>query len=150
MRLFQLNDSAAARRSIFVQMVDDDDHVTPAVGLTLTVAIVKAGGSSYASIAGSAAEIGNGTYKVSLAAGDLDTEGEAMLRITATGATPQYVPLQVVRLIDEVHLAKAALANRREHTIDTGVDVIKDDDGSTTLRTLTPSEAGGVVTVTPS
>ena len=50
----------------------------------------------------------------------------------------------------EVHLAKAALVNKRQHAVDTGVDVIKDDDGSTTIKTLTPSEAGGVVTVTPS
>jgi len=49
----------------------------------------------------------------------------------------------------ELHLAKAALVNKRQHTIATGVDVIKDNDGSTTLRTLTPSEAAGVVTVTP-
>ena len=50
---------------------------------------------------------------------------------------------------DLKRLTKAALANKREHTIDTGVDVIKDDDGTTTLRTLTPSESNGVVTVTP-
>ena len=50
----------------------------------------------------------------------------------------------------ELHLAKSALANKRQHTIATGVDVIKDNDGTTTLRTLTPSETAGVVTVTPS
>lgn len=50
----------------------------------------------------------------------------------------------------ELHLAKTALVNKRLHTVATGVDVIKDNDGSTTLRTLTPSEAGGVITVTPS
>ena len=50
----------------------------------------------------------------------------------------------------EFHLTKASLVNKREHTIDTGVDVIKDDDGTTTLRTLTPSENNGVVTVSPS
>ena len=50
----------------------------------------------------------------------------------------------------ELHLAKAALANKRQHTIATGVDVIKDNDGTTTLRTLTPSETAGVITVTPS
>lgn len=50
----------------------------------------------------------------------------------------------------ELHLAKAALTNKRLHTIATGVDVIKDNDGNTTLRTLTPSETGGVITVTPS
>ena len=150
MRLFQKNESSAARRDVFVQMVDDGDLITPKTGLTLTVQIVKAGGSSYASITGSSSEIGNGTYRVSLAAADLDTEGEAMVKVTATGAVNQYVPVQVVRFPDEVHLAKAALANARTHTVETGVDVIKDDDGETTLRTLTPSEQDGVVTVTPS
>lgn len=51
---------------------------------------------------------------------------------------------------DELHLVKAALLNKREHTVDTGVNVIKDDDGVTTLRTLTPDESDGVVTITPS
>ena len=150
MRAFQQSESVAARRDFFVQMVSDDDGLTAATGKSLTVEIVKAGGSSYASIAGSSSEIGSGTYKVSLAAGDLDTVGEAILKITATGALPQFVPVQVVKFLDEIHFAKAALVNARAHTIDTGVDVIKDDDGETTLRTLTPTESGGVVTVTPS
>jgi hypothetical protein len=51
---------------------------------------------------------------------------------------------------EELHMVKAALVNKREHTIESGVDVIKDDDGLTTLQTLTPDENNGVVTVTPS
>ncbi len=147
MRLFQKNETAAGKRDVFVQMVDEDEPNAPKTGLTLTVQIVKAGGSSYAGIEGSSSEVGNGTYRISLAAGDLDTEGEEMLKITADGAVNQYVPMQVVRFPDEVHLAKAALANARSHTIDTGVDEIKDDDGDTTIRTLTPTEENGVVTV---
>ncbi|HSW46494.1 MAG TPA: hypothetical protein VLM89_13080 [Phycisphaerae bacterium] len=150
MMLFQVNESAAARRDVFLQMVDGIDLVTPKTGLTLTVQMVKAGGGGYSGIAGTWSEIGNGTYRVSLAAADLDTRGSAMLRVTAAGAVPQYVPIQVVRFLDEVHLAKAALVNARSHTIDTGVDVIRDDDGTTVLRTLRPSESNGVVTVTPS
>ena len=51
----------------------------------------------------------------------------------------------------EVHLSKAMLANKRIHTISTGVDVIKDDDGATTLRTMTPTASGDdEITVTPS
>ena len=150
MRQFQKNEGTVALRDLFVQMVNESDFVTPVTGLTLTVQIVKAGGSSYANVAGSSAEIGNGTYKISLAASDLDTVGDAMLKVTAPGAAQQSVPIQVVQFIDEVHLAKAALVNRREHTVDTGVDVIKDDDDATTLRTLTPSETGGVVTVAAS
>jgi len=150
MRLFQKDQATSALRELFIQMVDSCDHVTPKTGLTLTVAIVKASESSYGAIAGSSSEIGNGTYKISLAAGDVDTEGAAMLKVTASGADAQYIPILVVELFDDVHLAKAALVNKRTHTIDTGVDVIKDDDGTTTLRTLTPSEASGVITVTPS
>lgn len=148
MRLFQKDEDSASKRDLFVQMVDENDLVTPKTGLTLSVQMAKAGSSVYADLAGSSSEIGAGTYKVSLAAGDLDTEGEAMIKITADGAANQYVPIEVVRFLDEVHLAKAALANARAHTIDTGVDEIKDDDGETTLRTLTPTEENGVVTVT--
>ena len=50
----------------------------------------------------------------------------------------------------ELHLAKAALVNKRVHTIASGLDVIKDNDGASTLVTLTPSETAGVITVTPS
>jgi len=51
---------------------------------------------------------------------------------------------------EELHLAKAMLANKREHTVATGVDVVKDNDGTTTLRTMTPSDEDGTIIVTPS
>lgn len=53
-------------------------------------------------------------------------------------------------VLAELHLAKAALVNRRTHDVPTGVNVIRDDDGETVLVTLTPSENGGVVTIMPS
>lgn len=53
-------------------------------------------------------------------------------------------------VLEEVHLAKAALVNLRTHDVPTGVNTIKDDDGETTLVTLTPGEADGVVTIVPS
>ena len=150
MRYIQKNESVAICREVLVQMVSDADNLSPATGLTLTAEVVKAGGSAYAAIAGTCSEIGQGTYRVALVAADVDTEGPAMLRITATGARAQSVPLLIVRFLHDVHLVKAALANHRLHTIDTGVDTIKDDDGSSTLLTLTPSESDGVVTITPS
>lgn len=71
-------------------------------------------------------------------AGDTDVDVTARLYdVTVPGAT-------------ELHLVKAMLANKHLHTVATGVDVVKDDDGSTTLHTYTPSEAAGVVTLTPS
>ncbi|NOX58650.1 MAG: hypothetical protein GXP29_07300 [Planctomycetes bacterium] len=54
-------------------------------------------------------------------------------------------------LANEVHLCKAALVNRRVHTISTGVDEIKDDDGVSTLVTMTPQDGGDdIVEVIPS
>lgn len=51
----------------------------------------------------------------------------------------------------ELHLVKAMLANKRTHTISTGVDQVMDDDGSTVLRTMTPTDGGDdTITVTPS
>lgn len=147
MRLLQWNEPESARREVLIQMVDGADPLAEKTGLSLSVEIAKAGGS-YAAMAGTASEVGQGTYRIALAAGDVDTEGPAMLRITAAGALNQYVPVQVLRLPGEVHLAKAALVNGRRHTIDTGVNEILDDDGETVVRTLTPSESGGVVEVT--
>jgi len=145
MMLLQQNEALAARRDVFVQMVDAADHMTPKAGLTLTLQWVKAGGSQYQACAGTASEIGSGTYRVRLAPADLDTLGAAVLKVTAAGADARYVPVQVVRFLDEVHLAKAALTNARSHEVTTGVDRIRDDDGTTVLRTLTPSETDGTI-----
>ncbi len=51
----------------------------------------------------------------------------------------------------EMHLAKAMLANKRVHTISTGVDQVMDDDGTTVLRTMTPTDGGDdIIEVVPS
>ena len=149
MRLLQWNELVAARRDLFIQMVDAADYVTPKTGAAITVEMVKPGQTEYAMSGASVLEIGAGTYRVRLSSGDVDTLGAAMLKITAAGAATQFVPLQVVCFIDEVHVAKAALVNARSHVVETGVDQIKDDDGSV-LRTLTPTESNGVITVSVS
>ncbi|MCB9849127.1 MAG: hypothetical protein H6817_00310 [Phycisphaerales bacterium] len=57
----------------------------------------------------------------------------------------------VADMAGDVHLCKAALVNKRVHTVSTGVDVIKDDDGTTTLVTLTPTDGGDdLIEVVPS
>jgi len=51
----------------------------------------------------------------------------------------------------EVHVGFAMLANKRVHTISTGVDVVMDNDGVTPLRTMTPTDGGDdVIEVVPS
>ncbi len=53
--------------------------------------------------------------------------------------------------LDELHLCKAVLANKRVRTLSDGADVVKDDDGETNLVTLTPAFDGvESVTRTPS
>jgi hypothetical protein len=150
MILLQHNESVAGRRDIFLQMVDAADHITPKTGLTLSLQMVKAGTTQYQPCAGTVSEIGAGTYRLRLDTADLNTLGAAMLEVTAPGADNRYIPIQVVRFLDEVHLAKAALTNSRSHVVETGVDQIKDDDGITVLRTLTPSEVDGTITVSAS
>ncbi len=115
------------------------------------VKVIKDGGAP-ADIASLPSEIGTtGVYRFSLTASEMDATTITVVCVDAAGG--EWDPLTVVFhtvLAEELHLAKAALVNKREHTIATGVDVIKDDDGSTTIRTLTPSEMDGVITVTPS
>lgn len=51
----------------------------------------------------------------------------------------------------ELHLVKAMVANKREHTVSTGVDKVFDDDDTTLLRTMTPQDGGDdTIVVQPS
>lgn len=75
----------ASTTPILFFMVDDTDYRTPETGLTPTVTISKAG-ASFASPAGSVAEVGNGVYKLTPTAADTDTLGPLSLHATATGA----------------------------------------------------------------
>lgn len=109
-------------------------------------------GATPLNIASLPTEIGStGVYRFTLTAVEMDATTVTVVAVDAAGG--EWDPLTVsigTSLAEEIHLAKAALVNKREHTVASGVDVIKDDDGSTTIRTLTPSELDGVITVTPS
>ncbi len=62
-----------------------------------------------------------------------------------TSAANRYHDGEIVAVSSdetELHVTYAMVANEREHTISTGVDVIKDNDGMTTLRTMTPVDNG--------
>ncbi len=115
------------------------------------VKVINDGGAP-ANITSLPTEIGTtGVYRFSLSASEMDAATVAVVCVDAAGS--EWDPLTIVlhtAVAEELHLAKAALVNLREHTVATGVDVIKDDDDSTTIRTLTPSETDGVITVTPS
>lgn len=135
-------------------LVDSGSRPNYKSSATLAAGDVKVSkdGGAPADIAGLPTEIGSsGVYRFSLTASEVDATTVTVICVDAAGA--EWDPLTAVlhtALADELHFAKAALVNQREHTVATGVDVIKDDDDSTTLRTLTPSETDGVITVTPS
>ena len=72
-------------------MVDETDFATPETGLTVTCNISKDGGA-FAASTNSAAEIGNGTYKITLTATEMNAD-TIILRFTATGAADRFVTL---------------------------------------------------------
>lgn len=51
--------------------------------------------------------------------------------------------------IEDLHRCRARMANKVTETIDTRELSVKDDDGVTELYKLTPSESGGVISITP-
>ncbi len=88
-----------------------------------------------------------------------DDDGTSPLLVltpTESGGVVTRTPTKTSPLPDasdpgaELHLAFAALVNKLTHTIATEVDVVYDDNGTDVLKTLTPSEASGTITVTPS
>jgi len=78
------------------------------------------------------------------------------LILQADGALFRPVTIELVGatcgdMASDVHLAKAALVNRRRHTVSTGADEILDDDDVTVLVTLTPTDGGDdLIEVVPS
>ena len=72
-------------------MFDSADHVTPKTGLTVT-AQRSLDGAALASCTNAVTEIGNGLYKIDLAAGDLNGD-IVTLRFTATGADATILTL---------------------------------------------------------
>ena len=71
-------------RTVVFKMVDETDFATPETGLSVTCEISKDGGA-FAGTTNSAAEIGNGWYKITLTATEMSAD-EIILKSTATGA----------------------------------------------------------------
>lgn len=72
-------------------MIDSTDDISVKTGLTVT-AQRSIDGAAFASCANSVSEVGNGLYKINLAAGDLNGNS-IVLKFTATGANPTMIPL---------------------------------------------------------
>lgn len=96
-----------------------------------------------------------GRYTYTLSAAAIGSTPNAYLWEMASA--PHYrrdafqtrLPEDVASLDTELHLVKAVVCNKKVKNLETGVTAVKDDDGTTTLLTLTPSVAGSEFTVTP-
>lgn len=72
-------------------LVQNSDHVSPATGKTPSGFVSKDGGA-FVALTNSPAEIGNGWYKVTLTAAELNAD-VVILRFTATGADDRSIPI---------------------------------------------------------
>jgi hypothetical protein len=72
----------------------DTDHITGKTGLTLTITASKAG-AAFGSITPTVTELVNGWYALALTASHTDTLGDLAFHITASGADPTDLVLQV-------------------------------------------------------
>lgn len=105
-----LKQSTAYNAVVF--MTDSSDHVTGKTGLTLTITASKAAGS-FASISPTVTELATGWYKLALDTTMTNTLGDFALHITATGADPTDVIMQIVSFDtqDAVRMGLTALPN---------------------------------------
>jgi hypothetical protein len=86
----RINKNTALNNFSFL-MVDSTDHVTPKTGLTVT-AERSIDGAAFAACANAVAEVGNGVYKINLAASDLN--GDVItLKFTAVGADQRTITI---------------------------------------------------------
>lgn len=81
----------AALSNFEFPMFASSDHVTGAVGLTVT-AQRSIDGAAFAACSGSVVEVGSGIYKINLAASDLNG-GVITFKFTATGADATMVTI---------------------------------------------------------
>jgi hypothetical protein len=79
---------------LMVFLTDSADHVAGKTGLTLTITASKAG-AAFASISPTVTERGNGWYALALTTSHTDTVGDLALHITASGADPADLVMQV-------------------------------------------------------
>jgi len=82
-------------KNILVWMTDSSNRAVFKSGLTLVITASK-DGAAFAAITPAVTDRGNGSYNLALTASHTDTLGDLWLYITATGADPNAVPLEVV------------------------------------------------------
>ena len=153
----EINISETAAKMFFF-LVDAVDGLTAEVGEAGGAAEISKNGAAWGTTGiGTLNHIGNGHYyaDVDLTNGTLAVSlGDRLIGRFKSAATAEAPSLTEMVAVDhdagELHLIKAMLSNKRTHTVSTGVDKIFDDDGTTLLKTMTPTDDDDdTVTITP-
>lgn len=91
---FQKNKACS---NITFMMVDSTDHRTPKTGLTVT-GYVSLDGAAYGAVAGTIAEISNGTYQFDAVAADMNGD-KCMFRMTGSGADDCFFSVVTIKTV---------------------------------------------------
>jgi len=115
-----------------------------------TVTLSKAGGA-FGAASGTATQLDGNLYKLVLSAGDVDTNGELVVKSIGATATQYVTGVQIVDHdpYSDLHLIERRVAGKSVADTSDGTIKVYDDDGVTTLRTLTKTTTGDEVTWTP-
>lgn len=136
------NESTAARRRVFFNLVDGTDNKTAETGLTLSGSEIKVSknGATAANMAGTAAEVSSmgGLYYYTLDATEVDTLGTVVLYINKSGCNAVHVPIQVIAadVYDAAALGLTNLANAVPSTSSIATGVLDAANGVETGVTL--------------
>jgi len=126
------------------------DNGGPKSGLTPTwYALLDIAGNVLTGSAPAVTEIGAGWYKFELTFGTSPWNSGKLIGVIDVGTElvglQRYLPVTVA----QQDLAFGLLANKRQQTIADGVIEVFDDDGTTVMLRLIPSQAGGKEVITP-
>jgi hypothetical protein len=94
----QYNESVENLRRVKIQLFEADGE-TPQTGADLSIQILKAGKTSYKPIQGSWVENESGTYEILLSREDLDTLGQAVLKVSVVGESDRFMRFDVIPVL---------------------------------------------------
>ncbi len=139
------NEATASRRRMYFHLVNATDGMTPENGEAAEQPQISTNGGAWTNTGiGTLTLIGNGRYYADLtqAATNIAAGSRILTRYKSANTAEGIGDTAMIQAGDqatELHLVKAMLANKQIQTIATGIVEVKDDDGTTTLKTLTPS-----------
>lgn len=96
MNLYLQSESTAARRRVYLHLVDASDGITPETGEAAGQPQISKNGAGFGNTSATLTAIGNGLYYVALASGELDTLGFFAVRFKSAATAEAQVLGQCV------------------------------------------------------